>query len=140
MSYPHDRYGALPPWYPFVPPFDPPGSEPGYTSPVDSSSADDNSSEGAEASDGSSADDDEDETRPEWWPDTLPWPPEPEGSGDVEAPPPRNTWPRLPPDHPYHLPEGYWYPDNLPPGHPGIPGPKPPPGSESPDDGSYGLA
>ncbi|MEO1526404.1 MAG: hypothetical protein AAFX06_13285 [Planctomycetota bacterium] len=35
------------------------------------------------------------------------------------APPPIHTWPRLPPDHPHHVPPGYSAPDNLPPGHPG---------------------
>ena len=32
---------------------------------------------------------------------------------------PTTRWPQLPPDHPYHLPPGYHYPDNLPEGHSG---------------------
>ena len=30
------------------------------------------------------------------------------------TPTPTTRWPRLPPDHPYLLPPGYHYPDNLP--------------------------
>ncbi len=49
------------------------------------------------------------------------WPPPPDEPVVIEAPPPLPNiiWPRLPPDHPYHLPPGYHYPDNLPEGHPG---------------------
>ncbi|MBL8874041.1 MAG: hypothetical protein JNK90_29980 [Planctomycetaceae bacterium] len=39
----------------------------------------------------------------------------------IEAPPPLPNiiWPRLHPDHPYHLPPDYHYPDNMPEGYPG---------------------
>ncbi|EGF28246.1 hypothetical protein [Rhodopirellula baltica] len=37
----------------------------------------------------------------------------------IESYPPIHVWPRLPPDHPYHVPPGYSASDNLPPGHPG---------------------
>ena len=59
--------------------------------------------------------------RPPWWPEDWPWPPPPDEPVVIEAPPPLPNiiWPRLPPDHPYHLPPGYHYPDNLPEGHPG---------------------
>jgi hypothetical protein len=33
----------------------------------------------------------------------------------------------MPPDHPYHLPPGYHFPDNLPEGHPGHYNPGMPP-------------
>ena len=105
-----------PPWHPFVPPFDPPGSpSPPISPPTDppeGSSTDDDTSASAN------------DERPDWWPEDWPWPPEPEGSTEVLVPPPRHVWPRLPPDHPYHLPPGFWWPDNMPPGHPGTPDPE----------------
>ncbi|TWU62001.1 hypothetical protein [Crateriforma conspicua] len=106
---PHDSFEPemLPP--PFIPPFDPPGSEspslPAAPDPPEGSSTDDETSSS--------------ESRPDWWPEDWPWPPEPEEPVVIEAPPPIHTWPRLPPDHPYHVPPGYSAPDNLPPGHPG---------------------
>lgn len=68
------------------------------------------------------------EPRPDWWPPYLVWPPIPKPPIEILYPPPIYTWPRLPPDHPYHLPPGYSYPNNLPPGHPGhnVPPPRPP--------------
>jgi hypothetical protein len=77
-----------PPWYPFIPPFDPPGSSlppAPPTDPPEGSSTDDNGSE--------------EEPRPPWWPEDWDWPPEPEGSTEVLVPPPRHVWPRLPPGH-----------------------------------------
>ncbi len=51
-----------------------------------------------------------------------PWPPPPDGLwlSKRRRQLPNIIWPRLPPDHPYHLPPGYHYPDNLPEGHPVI--------------------
>ena len=59
--------------------------------------------------------------RPPWWPEDWPWPPPSDEPVVIESPPPlpNIVWPRLPPDHPYHLPPGYHYPDNLPEGHSG---------------------
>ena len=97
--------------YPFIPPFDPPAEEPPYIPPDSSSSYGD---------DGSSSEDPG--PRPPWWPEDWPWPLPPEVAPvDIEAPPPLPDiiWPRLPPNHPYYLPPGYHYLDNLPPGHPG---------------------
>jgi len=85
---------TMPP-YPFVPPFDPPNPMP-PTIPTYSS--------GSESGEGSTSDDDDSPTS--------------ESSEHIETPPPIHTWPRLPPHHPYHLPPGYFWPDNLPPGHP----------------------
>ena len=95
--------------YPFIPPFDPPSEQPPYI-PPESSGGDD---------EGSSSEDPG--PRPPWWPEDWPWPPPPDEPVVIEAPPPlpNIVWPRLPPDHPYHLPQGYHYPDNLPEGHPG---------------------
>ncbi|TWU46481.1 hypothetical protein [Rubripirellula reticaptiva] len=116
-----------PPWHPFIPPFDPPGSSlpPAPPNvPPEGSSTDDNGSD--------------DEPRPPWWPEDWDWPPEPEGSTEVLVPPPRHVWPRLPPDHPYHLPPGFWWPDNMPPGHPGTPEPGDEPGgSETSSSGEW---
>jgi hypothetical protein len=98
---------------PFVPPFDPPGSEPPYV-PEGSSTDDDGSS-------------DDFGPCPPWWPDDFPWPPGPEEPTVIESYPPIHVWPRLPPDHPYHVPPGYLAPDNLPPGHPGEYYPEMPP-------------
>jgi len=111
---PHDPYRPELPPPPFVPPFDPPGSQSPYI--PEGSSTDDDSDEG----DGSTTSSSEDlGPRPDWWPEDWPWPPEPEEPVVLEAYPPIHTWPRLPPDHPYHVPPGYSAPDNLPPGHPG---------------------
>lgn len=101
----------MPP-YPFVPPFDPPGSEPPYL-PEGSSTDDDGSSDDSSSNDIG--------PRPPWWPDEYDWPPLPEEPVVIESPPPLPTiiWPRLPPDHPYHVPPDHSYPDNLPDGHPG---------------------
>ena len=118
-----------PPWHPFVPPFDPPGSPsppmPPPTDPPEGSSTDDDTSSS--------------EPRPPWWPEDWDWPPEPEGSIEVLVPPLRHVWPRLPPHHPYHLPPGFWWPDNMPPGHPGTPDPEDvePGGSESSSGGIW---
>jgi len=109
-----------PPWYPFVPPFDPPFDTSGSPSPPtplhppEGSSSDDDTSVGE---------------RPDWWPDDVPWPPQPEEPVVIESPPPLPAiiWPRLPPDHPYHVPPGHSYPDNLPDGHPGHYYPEMPP-------------
>ena len=70
---------------------------------------------------GSSIDDDSSSLplRPDWWPEDWPWPREPEEPVEILAPPPIHTLPRLPPDHPYHVPPGYSAPDSLPPCHPG---------------------
>ena len=108
MTYPFRP--QMPP-YPFVPPFDPPDEEPPYIPPDSSTSGDE--------PDGSSSVDPG--PRPDWWPDDWEWPPEPEEPIEVLVPPPLPNiiWPRLPPHHPYHLPPGYHYPDNLPPDHPG---------------------
>jgi hypothetical protein len=112
---PHDPYRPELPPPPFVPPFDPPGSQSPYI--PEGSSTDDDSDEGDESATASSSDDLG--PRPDWWPEDWPWPPEPEEPVVLEAYPPIHTWPRLPPDHPYHVPPGYSAPDNLPPGHPG---------------------
>ncbi|MEL7334801.1 MAG: hypothetical protein AAFN70_01130 [Planctomycetota bacterium] len=106
---PHDSFEPEMPPPPFIPPFDPPGSEPPYVPPD------------ADPPEGSSTDDDTSSLgpRPDWWPEDWPWPPEPEEPTVIEAYPPIHTWPRLPPDHPYHVPPGFSAPDNLPPGHPG---------------------
>lgn len=103
----------MPP-YPFVPPFDPPDEEPPYI-PPDSSGAEGGST-GSTDDEGSSS-----QPRPDWWPPDWPWPPEPDEDVEILVPPPLPNiiWPRLPPDHPYHLPPGYSYPDNLPSGHAG---------------------
>ena len=105
-----DSFDPDMPPYPFVPPFDPPGSEPPYI-PAGRSTAEDGSS------DDSSNDDFG--PRPPWWPDDYDWPPRPDEPVVIETPPSPHIWPRLPPDHPYYLPPGYSYPDNLPLGHPG---------------------
>ncbi len=121
MTYPSD-YPELPP-YPFVPPFDPPGSEsPYYPEEEDDGPIiltppplpplpvwpDDYPPGSPDPG-----------PRPPWWPDDFPWPPPPEEPVVIESPPPIHVWPRLPPDHPYHVPPGYSAPDDLPPGHPG---------------------
>lgn len=49
-------------------------------------------------------------------PEDGPWPPPLDELVVIEAPPPL---PNIPPDHPYHLPPGYHYPDDLPEGNPG---------------------
>ena len=64
--------------------------------------------------------------RPDWWPPYLDWPPKPSPPPEILYPPPIYTWPRLPVDHPYYLPPGYSWPNNLPPGHPGHNVPQPP--------------
>ena len=112
---PHDPYRPELPPPPFVPPFDPPGSQSPYI--PEGSSTDDDSAEGDDSATAGSSDDLG--PRPDWWPEDWPWPPEPEEPVVLEAYPPIHTWPRLPPDHPYHVPPGYSAPDNLPPGHPG---------------------
>lgn len=94
MTYPYRP--TMPP-YPFIPPFAPPHVDP---------PAIPRYSSGSESyDDGSTNSDDDSQTS--------------ESSMDIETPPPINVWPRLPPHHPYHLPPGYSWPDNLPPGHPG---------------------
>ena len=95
--------------YPFIPPFDPPSEQPPYVPPK---------SPGGE---GGGSPSEDPGPRPPWWPEDWPWPPAPDEPVVIEAPPPLPNiiWPRLPPDHPYHLPPGYHYPDNLPEGHPG---------------------
>jgi len=88
--------------YPFIPPFDPPAEEPPYIPPETSG--------------------EDPGPRPPWLPEGWPWPLPPEVAPvDIEAPPPLPDiiWLRLPPNHPYYLPPGYHYPDNLPLGHPG---------------------
>jgi hypothetical protein len=116
MTMPTSQFGPFeerPPHWP-PPPFDPPAEQPPY--------------EPSDASSSSSG-----EPRPAWWPDDWDWPPKQEEPADVIVPPPlpNTTWPRLPHDHPYYLPPGYRWPDNLPPGHPGhnVRPPAPPIGS-----------
>ncbi|XZE56159.1 hypothetical protein SH139x_002242 [Planctomycetaceae bacterium SH139] len=109
---PHDPYRPELPPPPFVPPFDPPGSQTPYI--PEGSSTDDDSDESTIASSS-----DDLGPRPDWWPEDWPWPPEPEEPVVLEAYPPIHVWPRLPPDHPYHVPPGYEAPHHLPPGHPG---------------------
>lgn len=88
--------------YPFIPPVDFPGDPfPYHPNPEGSSGPDDPG------------------PRPPWWPEDWEWPPKPDEPVVIEAPPMPHTWPRLPPNHPYHLPPPYSYPGNLPPGHPG---------------------
>ncbi len=108
-----DPYEPDMPSHPFVPPFDPPGSEPPYV-PEGSSTDDDGWS-------------DDISPRPPWWPENFPWPPESEDPVVIEAPPPVHTWPGLLPDHPYHVPPGYEAPNNLPSDHPGEHYPNMPP-------------
>ncbi len=116
---------ALPP-YRFVPPFDPPGSESSYVpdgedddgpwtfppvpEPVPPVWPDDYPPGTPDPG-----------PRPPWWLENVIWPPQPEPPVVIGSPPPLPDiiWPRLPPDHPYHVPPGYSYPDNLPEGHPG---------------------
>ncbi|GAA4446196.1 hypothetical protein [Novipirellula rosea] len=106
---PHESFEPEMPPPPFIPPFDRPGSEsplwPADPDPPEGSSTDDETSSSG--------------SRPGWWPEDWPWPPEPGAPVLIEAPPPIHTWPRLPPDHPYLVPPGYSAPDNLLPGHPG---------------------
>ncbi|TWT66686.1 hypothetical protein [Allorhodopirellula solitaria] len=120
MSHPYEP--DVPP-YPFVPPFNLPGSELPYE-------AEDEGDEPyvfpplPEPEPPVWPDDYPPGTpdpgpRPPWWPDDLFWPPEPEPPVIIESPLPPHLWPRLPQDHPYHLPPGHSYPDSLPPGHPG---------------------
>src|SRR6056297_2060302 len=90
----HDPYRANLPPPSFIPPFYPPGSQLPYI--PEGSSTDDDSGDGAGSTTATASDDLG--PRPDWWPD---------------------DWPRLPPDHPYHVPPGYSAPHNLPPGHPG---------------------
>jgi hypothetical protein len=109
-----------PPGWP-PPPFDPPGEPLPYVPPPDPP--------------GSTS-----EPRPDWWPEDWVWPPVPEPPIEVLVPPPLPNiiWPRLPPHHPYHLPPGYHWPDNLPPGHPGHDVKPPKPQGGSGDAGSEG--
>ena len=111
MSYgsPYPSGGERPPDWP-PPPFDPPG-EPLPYEPLPESSGNETSGDTGSSS----------EPKPDWWPNDWPWPPEPDEPIEVLYPPPLPNiiWPRLPPDHPYYLPPGYSWPDNLPEGHPG---------------------
>ena len=121
MTTPGPHEPDMPP-YPFVPPFDPPADEPPYEPPEPDGPIiltpppeppppvwPDDYPPGTP----------DPGPRPPWWPDDFDWPPRPEEPVVIELPLPPHIWPRLPPDHPYHLPPGHSYPDNLPPGHPG---------------------